>query len=61
MPENAFDPIFLDRLREADAPASAREASTAGPWRVVLTPTGQYGYSAQSGCTCAPGTVSTRR
>jgi hypothetical protein len=35
MTDNAFALDFLDRLAEHDEPATSREASTAGPWRVV--------------------------
>ena len=39
MQPNAFTPEFLDHLAELDEPATALEASTSGPWRVVaLTP-----------------------
>jgi hypothetical protein len=43
MPDNAFAPEFLDRLAEHDEPATAREASTAGPWRVVALGPGRWG------------------
>jgi len=35
MTDNAFAPEFLDQFDERDEPATSREASTAGPWRVV--------------------------
>jgi hypothetical protein len=43
MPDNAFAPEFLDQFDEHDEPATSREASTAGPWRVVALGPDRWG------------------
>ena len=43
MTDNAFAPEFLDQLAEHDEPATSREASTAGPWRVVALGPDRWG------------------
>ena len=35
MPRNAFDPSFLERLREMDDPSTAGEGELSGPWKIV--------------------------
>jgi hypothetical protein len=43
MTDNAFASEFLDRLAEHDEAATSREASTAGPWRVVALGPDRWG------------------
>jgi hypothetical protein len=46
-PANAFSTLFLRRLAERDEPATAREAETAGPWKVVEVPGRGFGVLRQ--------------
>jgi hypothetical protein len=41
-PDNAFDPEFLRRFGDRDAPAGSEEAATAGPWEVVAAEGGRF-------------------
>ena len=43
MEPNAFAPEFLDHFAQQDEPATALEASTSGPWRVVTLSRGRWG------------------